>query len=241
MPLLSDIDSEVIRCYGVLNTEVSPDVPFLYGIPFPGVFVANAEGEVITKFFHDSYKKRDSAEAIIDAVLGNLVLNDELPCAGGGDLDVKVTAAVHGGRGTLRQGVMRKLVVRFELAEGLHIYGAPVPDGMTAAEVNVSGPDGLVLGDCQKPPTHTLKLTSPEVELLVWSGVVDFVIPFYPVGELVSEVRPLDRPSVTLNLEVRYQACDDRTCLLPRTCNLELEVPLEEVDVPALEIHMGHG
>ena len=39
--MLSDVDSEVIRQYGVLNTIVQPDdVPF-YGVPFPGFFLLN--------------------------------------------------------------------------------------------------------------------------------------------------------------------------------------------------------
>jgi hypothetical protein len=43
-PLLSDIDSEVIRQYQILNTEVSRDDAFLWGIPFPGAYVADETG-----------------------------------------------------------------------------------------------------------------------------------------------------------------------------------------------------
>ncbi|MCZ6890517.1 MAG: redoxin domain-containing protein, partial [Gammaproteobacteria bacterium] len=184
-PLLSDVDSEVIRRYGVINTEVSKQDTVFYGIPFPGVFVTDGTGNVISKFFHDSYKKRDSAEAIIDAVRGTIQLNEQLPRATTGDEDVTVTAAIHGGRGTIRQGVIRKLVVRFTLAEGLHIYSHPVPEGMVAAEVRVSGPAGLIIGKSIVPPTRTLRLQSPDVELQVWSGVVDFVFEIYGIGELV--------------------------------------------------------
>lgn len=39
----------------------------LYGKPFPGVFVADEAGGGVAKFFHDSYKQRDSPELLIDA------------------------------------------------------------------------------------------------------------------------------------------------------------------------------
>ena len=57
-PLLSDLDSAVIERYGILNTEVSKDDAFLYGIPFPGIYVVDESGKVVAKFFHDTYKKR---------------------------------------------------------------------------------------------------------------------------------------------------------------------------------------
>jgi len=96
-------------------------------------------------------------------------------------------------------------------------------------------------GGAQKPPTERLALTTPAVGLQVWSHTVDFVFDIYGIGELVSEVRPLDADATEITVNVRYQACDDTTCLLPQQETLELSVPLEVVDVPAMEIHMGHG
>ena len=68
-PLLSDIDSEVIRRFGILNDQVKPGDLILYGIPFPGVYMTDTEGVVVGKSFHGSYKIRDSPEAMIDAAL----------------------------------------------------------------------------------------------------------------------------------------------------------------------------
>jgi hypothetical protein len=129
--------------------------------------------------------------------------------------------------------------VRFRLGEGLHIYGEPVPEGLVPATVTVDGPPGLVVEDPILPPTSPLRLESLDVELPVWSGTVDIAVPFYPTGELASEVRPLDMDEATLDVTVRYQACDDRVCLLPQTEELSLRVPLDVIDVPAVSIHMG--
>ena len=240
-PLLSDIDSAVIKQYGILNTEVSKDDAFLYGIPFPGIYVADENGTVIAKFFHDSYKKRDSAETLIDAALGRIQIEDDAPQATGGDEEIRITAAIRGGKGSIRQGIIRKLVVRFDLPEGMHIYGEPVPRGLTATQVSIDGPPGLITLPPEVAPTEPLHLEAMGVDLQVWSGTVDIVVPFYAQGELASETRPLDTDSISLAIQVRYQACNDQECLLPRTERFTLELPLDVIDVPRLGVHTGHG
>jgi hypothetical protein len=240
-PLLSDLSSAVIRRYGILNDQVQPGDAILHGIPYPGVFVCDRDGVVISKFFHDSYKKRDSAEILIDAALGRVLLDESAPHVSSGDGQIRITAAVHGGSGSIRQGVIRHAVLRFELDEGLHLYGRPVPEGMVPLEIRPSGPPGLVFEAPLLPPTRTLHLTDMDVDLPAWEGTFDVRIPFYAVGELASETRPLDREAAPLSLEVRYQACDEHTCLLPRTETFSLELPLDVIDVPSIGLHTGHG
>ena len=237
---MSDINSKVIQRFGILNEQVSQKDAFLHGIPYPGVYVTDEDGKVVAKFFHDSYKKRDSPELYLDAALGQLSLNDRAPHAIGGDEDIKLTVAVHGGRGTIRQGVIRNLVVRFKLREGLHIYGPPVPEGMIATEVQISGPEGLRVMKPKLPPTEKLTLSNI-AELNVWQGTVDLVYPFYATGELASECRPLDAASVEINVLVSYQACTDSECLLPMIESFSLNLKLDVIDIPDISIHRGHG
>ena len=241
-PLLSDIDSKVIRSYGILNEQVQPGDAFLYGIPYPGAFVLGADGRVVAKFFHDSYKKRDSPELFLDAARGRVQIEESAPMVHGGEGDgVALQVVFHGGGGTLRQGIRREILVRFRLAEGLHVYGDPVPQGMVPVSIEVDGPDGLVVEPEIRQPTTPLRVEATGTELPVWSDEVDFRIPVYPVGELASEVRPLDQDAVRVAVRVRYQACDNQVCLLPRDESFELNIPLDVVDVPSLAMHLGHG
>ena len=92
--------------------------------------------------------------------------------------------------------------------------------------MTVSGPPGLVIEDPIFPPTERLRLESVDLELPVWSGTVDVQVPFYAVGELASETRPLDTDSADIEVAVRYQACDDTQCFIPRSRTLKLDVPL---------------
>ena len=240
-PLLSDADSAVIRDYGILNTEIERGEVPIYGVPFPGSYVVDEDGIVVEKFFHDSYKKRDSPENLIDAALGRITLEPYEPTRAIGDEDVQISATLHGGGGVLKQGSMRRVVVRFQLRDGLHIYGEPVPEGMVPTTVTVEGPEGIVVGEPILPPTETLRLEGLDLELEVWSGTVDISIPLHPVAPLLSELRAITTPSITLDVTVRYQACDDRNCLLPKTRKLSLEVGLEPVTLPRLALHSGKG
>ena len=233
----------MIREYGILNDRFGEEGGGLYGIPYPGVYVTDEQGVVVTKFFHDSYKKRDSPELYLDAAFGRIELAEEAPQVSAADPEVRITAAIHGGKGTIRQGIRRKLVLRFELSEGLHLYGRPVPEGMVPLTVTAEGPEGLVFDEPLHPPTDALQLPGVEGTLRVWKGSFDVAIPFYADSRLVSEMRPLDADRVTLEIGIRYQACDDEQCLLPKTEKLSLEVPLEVVDVPRITLadHVGHG
>lgn len=196
---------------------------------------------VVAKFFHDTYKKRDSPEILIDAALGRLVLAEDVPSVSGGDEEVRISASIHGGKGTIRQGILRQLVIRCELGEGIHIYGKPVPEGMIPTTVSVSAPPGLVVEDPIFPPTETLRLESMDMELPVWSGTVDIIVPFYAIGVLASETRPLDSDTAEIEVGIRYQACNDEVCFPPKTEKLVLQPELDVIDVPALGTHMGHG
>lgn len=245
----------MIRRFGILNDQIKPGDLILHGIPYPGAYMTDADGVVVAKSFHGSYKIRDSPEALIDGALGRGALADpsaplgvearapgaETGAAPPGDDGVRIEVGLRGERGTIRQGIVRHLVARFALADGLHLYGEPVPEGLTATRVSVEGPPGLALHAAITPPTEPLHLPALDLDLPVWSGRFEIVVPFHATGELASECRPLDVPSVELTVHVDFQACDDQECLLPQRRSFTLEVPLEVVDVPKLGMHTGHG
>src|SRR6266849_738795 len=56
-PLLSDVDSRIIRGWGILNETVEANSP-VYGIPYPGAYVISSSGKIVAKYFEDDYKER---------------------------------------------------------------------------------------------------------------------------------------------------------------------------------------
>ncbi len=237
--LLADAGSRVIKEYGILNHHVSSDqVPF-HGIPFPGTYLVDTDGTVIAKSFNEGLTQRIGADGLIDAALGEILLRPDEPSAAlTGDSGIGFSIAYHGGSGVIRSGALRSLVLRVDLPEGLHIYDHPVPDGMVATTFTLVAPDGMRQGPVEAPPTDPLEL--PGVgQLQVWSGRVDFVMPVWATDELTSLVRDDAPDTVTLEVEVRYQACDDQACRLPRTERLTIDVPVRRHIGPALDSMPG--
>lgn len=224
--LLADEGSKVIREFGILNHHVTEEqVPF-HGIPFPGTYLVDEDGIVTAKAFHSNLAQRESPEGLIDAALGEILLRSEEPTvAEQGDDGIELSVTYHGGGGAIRIGQLRRLVVRVDLPEGLHIYDDPVPEGMQATRFRLVGPRGLRSLPVEKPPTEPLDL--PGVgELRVWSGTVDFVLPVWAASELAEVVGTAGADDVTVELEIDYQACDDQACRLPRSAHVTLQVPV---------------
>lgn len=59
-PVLSDIDAASMQALGILNDEYGPDDEN-YGLPYPGIFVLNAEQEIVGKIFVERYQIRVDA------------------------------------------------------------------------------------------------------------------------------------------------------------------------------------
>ena len=228
-PLLSDKGSKVIRAYGIQNHFVTREQVPYHGIPFPGTYLLDEQGVVTAKFFSRSLAMRESAEAVIDSALGEILLGGEEPSERGGDDEIRVSATYHGGGGNVKLGALRQLVVRFELAPGLHLYDEPVPEGMVATRIQVSGPPDLFQAGIVKPPTRSLVLPGLDAELQVWEGRVDFAIPLWVGEEIASMVRKNPRDEIEIEVKLDYQACDDRACRVPRRETLRVRVPVERI------------
>lgn len=56
-PLLSDQSAATVKAYDILNTQYKMGDEN-YGIPYPGVVIINAKGDVAYKYFFEGYRKR---------------------------------------------------------------------------------------------------------------------------------------------------------------------------------------
>ena len=63
-PFLSDIDAFTVNVLGILNEQYEPG-DGAYGVPHPGIFVLNADSEIVGKIFVDGYEKRVSAPNVL--------------------------------------------------------------------------------------------------------------------------------------------------------------------------------
>ena len=220
-PLLFDEDSELIKSLGILNTLVQPDEA-VYGIPFPGSYLLDEDGVIVEKFFHREYQVRDAASMVLRSGFGLPVDLKDNPRVEGGEPDVKVSAQLGTPDLKFRQRV--DLYVRIELAERLHLNAPPAPDGFIATEVTVTGPEGLSIGEPRYPQSQPFRVEGLDEEFNVFTGNVEICV------ELDSSLREVE--TVPIDVEVRYQACDDHECFVPQTVKLHLDVPLGALTRP---------
>ncbi|MEM1249043.1 MAG: redoxin domain-containing protein, partial [Acidobacteriota bacterium] len=189
--LLSDEDSAVIKTFGILNTTIEPDSSQIntmtgrgyYGMPFPGVYVVGTDGRVTEKFFHRHYATRTSAGTLRDSALGRILARHEVPVAELGDEHVKVSAFL--ADEALKFEYTSTLYVRFEVAEGFHIYADPLPDGFIASTATVPETKGVRLGEAVYPPTHEREFPKLEVTLNVYEGTTDVKVPIALDAEIL--------------------------------------------------------
>ncbi len=192
--------------------------------------MTDGQGIVSEKFFHRHYGTRESAGSIRDSALGEILARHETPAAELGTDQVTISAFLSDD--TMAFETQSTLYVRFELNEGLHMYGRPLPDGYIASEVTIPDTPGLRVGPAEYPPTHTKEFPQLGVTLNVYEGVVDVAIPITPNVEVYHRTN-LDRPDVVeVPVSILFQACSDTLCYTPRTEQLSLELPFESLLSP---------
>jgi len=104
----------------------------------------------------------------------------------------------------LKPGTARDLVVKIALKEGWHIQSnEPAPDYIPT-EVKVDGGGDFRVGRPAFPPSTTASVAGQEIP--VFDGVVEVRVPVTPL-------RQVDDPRI--EVEVRYQACNETACLPP--------------------------
>lgn len=213
-PLLADPEHRVIEATGILNTLVQPDEP-VYGIPFPGTYILGADGRVEEKLFFQHYRTRSSASTVLREAFGIDFEVENHPRADAEGEGVRIQATFGGESMVYRETSM--LYVDIGLDDGLHLYGKPIPDGYIATEVEVTAPDGIMVGEPVYPPTEPFRVEGIDDDFQTFLGDVRIHV---RVDRMETELE-----SIPLDVTVSYQACTDRECFLPQSKTLHLDVP----------------
>ena len=224
-PILSDVDANVIREFGILNTLVRPDETEYYGIPFPGSYLVGNDGKVTAKFFNQQYQVRETATAMMHAGFGLPIDPSHLShgeVSGGDGIQIHADLMAK----TLHPRQRSLIYVTLELAEGLHVYGEPISDGFLPTTVLATGTEGLSFGTPQFPETKPFRIEEIDEEFNAYDGNVEIVVP------VVSTIREVG--AAEIELKVSFQACTDAMCYIPRTETIKLELSTAP-NVPKVE------
>ena len=222
--LLSDPDSKVIRNYGILNTLIAEDDHPWFGIPFPGTYVADSQGEITHKFFENNLVLRVGPEELLRAVdgesLSEYVGNPIVPKADAPESQPKVF--LEGKQLTV--GVLRHLVCQIEVPEGRHLYADPAPEGMLPFTMTLDPQSKLVARELVRPPSEAHTVTGTGEVIQVHHGRVELRLPITANAAITAAT---ESAMLDLTGEVSLQTCDDEVCDVPRRIQFKLSVPVE--------------
>lgn len=223
-PLLSDPDSNIIRAYDILNETTKPGTP-PYGIPYPGVYVVDAQGRVVSKYFENDHKNRVSTADILARQFGAPV--DALR----GAVETKhlqITTAAS--NDIARPGLRIALSLDIELKPGIHVY-APGVRGYIPIDWRLDeGGPAAKRHSFEYPGWEMLRLEAIGETVPVYRGHIRIrrEITFGEEAVLKALVSPAGH--VIVRGSVRYQACDDRECYVPEDAPLVWRFKYEGLD-----------
>jgi hypothetical protein len=228
-PLLSDPDSKIIRAFGILNTAVKPGTA-QFGIPYPGTFLVDTKGKILSKYFEEDMRERVSASDILAGRFG--VLADESRTT----LKAKhVSLTTTASTAIARPGHRILLGLELNLGPKMHVY-APGVAGYIPIDWQLEATGAAKAFPVQYPPPKQVHLKVINETVLVYRGRVRITreITFGQENAVKQLVSPAGE--LVLKGSLRYQACDDRECYLPETAPLEWRFRFEAMErerVPA--------
>jgi hypothetical protein len=112
--------------------------------------------------------------------------------------------------------------IKFRIRAGFHVNSnKPSSELLIPTEIVLTAPSEVRPGKPLYPPGHDFSLTfSPKEKLNVYSGEVTVPIP-------LAATKPIKPGNYALKGELKYQACDDRSCFPPKTLPFEVPVRVE--------------
>jgi len=220
-PLIADPKSEIIRSYGVLNTEATG---FTKGMARPGYFYVTPNDTVKERFFETAYTDRDTAGSLILKLFPELVEGNGREVAAP---YIKLTlaqtdeAVIPGSRFTLAAEVA--------LPPDTHVY-APEVKGYKPIQLIMKASPDLRLLPVRYPKAKVLFLPVINESVPVYEG--NFRLLQYVV---VSADRTFvgsvtQAKTITLKGTLFYQACDLVKCYLPQKSGVSWDVRLMPLD-----------
>lgn len=241
--MLSDVGSEVIARFGLLNpvpewafgedaddpavqadiaTYVSVVNPSrnMIGIAFPGNFMLDTDGRVSSRFFENFYIERNTVSSIVMR-LGE----SEEPVRAAQLTMPQLTLTTYASEATIAPGNRFSIMLDIEPGDGMHVY-APGATDYQAVGLDITGPDNLIEFPLTYPPSTDYYFEPFDENVPVFIEPFQLVKQLILDGSLQSQGELRGQESITVSGTFAYQACSDEICYPPEELELSWEIPL---------------
>ena len=215
-PLLTDPESSIIREFGVLN-PIFPPGNVGYGMPFPGYFVVDADGTVLSKYFEKKHRQRYSARSILTNFLGET-----------GSLQAEINSE-HLSLRTYMSDIVATpgsrvtLVSEIDLEPGVHIYAPEVTGGYRPTAFVIEEHPLVEIHEPTFPESRTLHLEVIDEEVPVYEGKIRILRDITVSSSVLA-------PRIELSGYFEFQACDDEECYPPERIPVTFDIQVTPKD-----------
>jgi hypothetical protein len=247
-PLLSDAGSATIKAFGILNpvpeealgpekndpviaadtqkfvSVVRPNAAMI-GMAFPGTFMLDRNGRVMSRFFEESYIERNTVSNILTKVSGG-----RAPVAATKISTPHLEMTSYASDATIAAGNHLSLSVDITPHARMHVY-APGADSYRIVTLKIE----------PQPFLKMLPVKYPASQIYVFKPlnerVPTYQKPFTLVQDVVLDGAPpaqaayRGKDSLTITGTLEYQACDDKVCFNPATVPLSWTFALKPLDI----------
>ena len=220
-PLIADPKSEIIRSYGVLNTEATG---FTKGMAHPGYFYVMPDGTIKEKFFETAYTDRDTAASLILKLFPDLVEGNGREVAAP---HIKLTLSQSDE--VVVPGSRFMVAAEIALPPDTHVYAPGVKRYKPVQMIMETSPD-LRLLPLRYPNAKVLFLPAIDESVPVYEGnfrlLQDVVVS--TDRRFISSIT--QAKTISLKGTLFYQACDSEKCYLPQKSDVSWEVRVIPLD-----------
>jgi AhpC/TSA family/Disulphide bond corrector protein DsbC len=224
IPLLSDPESKIIRDFGILNTSVQPGQAN-YGIPYPGTYLINQRGVVVSKFFEEDYRSRYAMGTVYTRLFGSPLNTRETVVE-----NEHFTLKFYSSSDSAAVGNRLTLMADITLKPKMHLY-APGVEGYKSVEWKLLDSPNFIPSNPRLPPGKSVYLRAIKERVLVYEGSLR-ISQDVDISSNYRELKKVMGDSDHLEIEgaLSYQACDDKICYLPKTLPLRWSIRLTDPD-----------
>lgn len=228
-PLLSDPGSKIIGAFGILNEADYPEGRLEHGVPYPGTFVTDANGVVVSKLFEPRYAERRTAASF-------LTLAGDTPGAAVSEARTdQFTLRLSASNAEAAPGNRVTLVLDFEMKPKRHAY-APGVQGYRPLRVKLDAQPLLSVHETAFPASRPYRFEPLDETVPVFEGrfrvTQDVTL---ADGRAFAELLKTPDPKLAIVGTLDYQVCSDSVCYPPAALPLRWTlqvVPLDRERVP---------
>lgn len=224
-PLLADPRSEIIRSFGVLNSEAKG---MTAGMAYPGFFYVDSHGIIGEKYFTPKYTDRLTANNVISKLfpeLGAEVTQDVKAPHLELVLEQSDRSVIPGGRVSL--------IAEIKLPPDVHVY-SPGVQGYKPIQLTLSPLPGVEFQSAVYPPSKTLYLEAIQEHVPVFEGkfriTQDLTVTPSKVADGLRSVFSKER-MLSITGDLKYQACDHAVCYPPTSLPVKWDLKILPLDL----------